>query len=44
MTSTTARAQEIAAFYERYASRLQRIVASKVNAPPQTIEDACQNA
>ncbi|MGH2714670.1 MAG: RNA polymerase sigma factor [Thermoleophilaceae bacterium] len=44
MTSTTARAQEIAAFYARYASRLQRIVSTKVNAPTQTIEDACQNA
>ena len=44
MTSTTARAQEIAAFYARYASRLQRIVSTKVNAPAQTIEDACQNA
>jgi len=44
VTSTTARAQEIAAFYARYASPLQRIVSTKVNAPAQTIEDACQNA
>lgn len=44
MTPTTARAQEIAAFYARYASRLQRIVSAKVNAPAQTIEDACQSA
>lgn len=44
MTSTTARAQEIAAFYARFASRLQRIVSTKVNAPAQTIEDACQSA
>jgi DNA-directed RNA polymerase specialized sigma24 family protein len=44
VTCTAARAQEIAAFYARYASRLQRIVASKVNAPTQTVEDACQNA
>jgi DNA-directed RNA polymerase specialized sigma24 family protein len=44
VTSTTARAQEIAAFYARYASRLQRIVSTKVNAPVQTIEDACQTA
>ena len=43
MTSTTAQAQEIAAFYARYASRLQCIVSSRVNAPAQTIEDACQN-
>ncbi|HZB74718.1 MAG TPA: hypothetical protein VE526_00740, partial [Solirubrobacteraceae bacterium] len=44
MTSTTARAQKIAAFYARHADRLRRIVAAKVNAPAQTIEDACQNA
>ena len=44
MTPTTARAQEIAAFYARHADRLQRIVAAHVNAPAQTIEDACQNA
>jgi hypothetical protein len=44
VTPSTARAQEIAAFYVRYASRLQRIVSAKVNAPAQTIEDACQNA
>jgi DNA-directed RNA polymerase specialized sigma24 family protein len=44
VTSSTARAQEIAALYARYASRLQRIVSTKVNAPAQTIEDACQNA
>jgi hypothetical protein len=44
VTPTTARTQEIAAFYARYASRLQRIVSAKVNAPAQTIEDACRNA
>jgi DNA-directed RNA polymerase specialized sigma24 family protein len=44
VTPTTARAQAIAAFYARYASRLQRTVSTKVNAPAQTIEDACQNA
>ena len=44
MTSTTARAEQIAAFYARHADRLHRIVARNVNASEQTIEDACQNA
>jgi hypothetical protein len=44
VTSTTARAQEIADFYARFASRLQRFVSAKANAPEQTIEDACQSA
>ena len=44
MTSTSARAAQLAAFYARHASRLQRIVAAKVNAPAETIEDACQTA
>jgi DNA-directed RNA polymerase specialized sigma24 family protein len=44
VTSTSARAEQIAAFYARHADRLQRIVAAHVNAPAHTIEDACQNA
>jgi RNA polymerase sigma factor (sigma-70 family) len=44
VTSTSARAAQIAAFYARHASRLRRIVAAKVNAPAVTIEDACQTA
>jgi DNA-directed RNA polymerase specialized sigma24 family protein len=44
VTSTSARAEQIAAFYARHADRLQRIVRAKVHAPAQTIEDACQNA
>ena len=44
MTSTSARAAQIAAFYARHAGRLRRIVAAKVNAPAVTIEDACQTA
>ncbi len=43
-TSTSVRAEQIAAFYAYHAVRLQRIVAGQVNAPEQTIEDACQNA
>ncbi len=43
-TSTSVRAEQIAAFYAHHAVRLQRIVARQVNAPEQTIEDACQNA
>jgi hypothetical protein len=44
MTSTSARAEQIAAFYTRHADHLRRIVAAKVNAPAETIEDACQTA
>ena len=44
MTSTSARAAQIAAFHARHADRLHRIVAAKGNAPAQTIEDACQHA
>jgi len=44
VTSTSARAEQIAAFYARHAARLQRIVTAHVNAPAHTIEDACQNA
>ena len=44
MTTTNARAEQIAAFYARHADRLRRVVAVNVHAPEQTIEDACQNA
>ena len=44
MTTTSARAEQIAAFYSRHADRLRRVVAVNVHAPEQTIEDACQNA
>jgi DNA-directed RNA polymerase specialized sigma24 family protein len=44
VTSTSARGEQIAAFYARHAHRIQRIVARRVNAPAQTIEDACQTA
>lgn len=44
MTFTTARGEQIAAFYVRHVDRLQRIVRAKVHGPEQTIEDACQNA
>jgi RNA polymerase sigma factor (sigma-70 family) len=44
VAATTPRAEQIAGFYARHADRLQRIVAARVNAPTQTIEDACQHA
>jgi RNA polymerase sigma factor (sigma-70 family) len=44
VTTTNARAEQIAAFYARHADRLRRVVAVNVHAPEQTIEDACQNA
>ena len=44
MKSTSARAEQIAAFYACHADRLQRIVRVKVHAPAATVEDACQNA
>ena len=44
MNPTTARAEQIAAFYACHADRLQRIVRAKVHAHAATIEDACQNA
>jgi DNA-directed RNA polymerase specialized sigma24 family protein len=44
LSSTNARAEQIAALYAQQADRLRRIVASKVAAPEQTIEDACQTA
>jgi hypothetical protein len=44
VTITSARADQIAAFYARHADRLRRIVAANAHAPEQTIEDACQSA
>ena len=44
MTSTSARADQIAAFYAQHAAALRRTVARRAHAPEQTIEDACQNA
>lgn len=35
------RDQKITRLYESHATRLQRVVASKVRATPETIEDAC---
>jgi hypothetical protein len=42
-TADIARADQVAAFYARHASRLQRVVAASAHAPEQTIEDACDN-
>jgi DNA-directed RNA polymerase specialized sigma24 family protein len=44
VTSASMRGEQISAFYTRHADRVQRIVAARVKAPAQTIEDACQNA
>jgi DNA-directed RNA polymerase specialized sigma24 family protein len=44
MATTATRAERVATFYARQADHLQRIVAARVNAPAQTIEDACQHA
>jgi RNA polymerase sigma factor (sigma-70 family) len=44
VASTNARTRAIAAFYAGHANRVQRTVASRVRAPQQTIEDACQTA
>jgi RNA polymerase sigma factor (sigma-70 family) len=44
VTTTSARAEQIAAFYASDAHRLRRIVAANAHAPEQTIEDACQHA
>jgi DNA-directed RNA polymerase specialized sigma24 family protein len=44
VTITSARAEQIAAFYGRHAHRLRRTVAANAHAPEQTIEDACQSA
>ena len=44
MTTTSARAEQIATFYARHADRLHHIVAANARAPEQTIEDACQHA
>jgi DNA-directed RNA polymerase specialized sigma24 family protein len=44
LSSTSARAEQVAALYVRQADRLRRIVAGKVSAAEQTIEDACQTA
>jgi RNA polymerase sigma factor (sigma-70 family) len=44
VTTTSARAEQIATFYAQHAVALQRTVARRAHAPEQTIEDACQNA
>jgi DNA-directed RNA polymerase specialized sigma24 family protein len=44
VTTTSARAEQIATFYARHADRLHHIVAANAHAPEQTIEDACQHA
>jgi hypothetical protein len=44
VTSTSARAEQVAASYARHADRLRRIVAANAHAPEQTIEDACQHS
>jgi hypothetical protein len=44
VTTTSARAEQLATFYARHADRLHHIVVANAHAPEQTIEDACQNA
>jgi hypothetical protein len=44
MGTTAERRQRIATFYTDNANDPQRLVARHVNAPAETIEDACQTA
>jgi DNA-directed RNA polymerase specialized sigma24 family protein len=44
VSPTSARSEQIAAFYRRHASRIRRTVAAVVHANIETIEDACQTA
>jgi RNA polymerase sigma factor (sigma-70 family) len=44
VTPTSARSEQIAAFYARHADRIRRTVAAVVHASVETIDDACQTA